>query len=142
MRKIIMSAVIISLLLVMSCRSAASITDETFKQIYSKYKGSLILDGAGKYTVASGDTLSSISRAQYNDGFYYPVIMLASNEVVVDPDKIQPGMVLTIPNLQRNLNDEGAKRAMKGVILDCAKIEDSRKRADVAKGLREQARKL
>jgi len=62
---------------------------------------------------------------------------LASRDVVVDADKIVPGMKLTIPNLQKNLDDPKARAKIKAFLLDVAKIEDSRHRPETAKGLRE-----
>jgi hypothetical protein len=129
---------IIGIILITSCKT----TDSTFKRIYGKYEGTIILDGARKYTVKSGDKLVDIAANFYSDGHYYPVIMLASSDVVLDPDKILPGMVLTIPDLQRNLNDVRAKASIKGVMMDCSVIENNRNRPDTAKGLRELSRSL
>ena len=133
----------ISVLVVMSCKTTGKeSTDDIFRKAYDKYASHLILDEAETYTVQSGDTLSHIANSHYGDGYYYPVIMLASRHVVLDPDKIQPGMELTIPNLEKNLADAKAKEGIKGIILDCAKIEDDRGRADTAKGLRDHANKI
>jgi len=143
MKRVLLALVLISsILLAVSCKSTETVTDDTFKRVYDNYSNRLILDGAQSYTVKSGDTLAHISRTLYSDGFYYPVIMLASKDVVLDPDKIKPGMVLTVPDLQKNLNDAGAKAAMKGVILDCAAIESSRGRKDTADGLAKHASNL
>jgi len=132
----------ICVMTVFSCKSTGKVTDDTFRKIYDKYYGDLILDGAQKYTVKSGDTLAQISNAQYGDGYYYPIIMLASKDTVLDQDKIQPGMTLVVPDLQKNLNDQKAKEAIKGVIVDCSRIENSRGRKDTAKGLLAHAAKL
>jgi len=133
----------ISVLVVVSCKTTGGqVTDETFRKIYDKHWNDLILDGAGTYTVQSGDTLAHIARSEYEDGYYYPLIMLASRDVVLDPDKIAPGMELIIPDLEANLAGEKSRASVKGVIQDCAKIEDDRGRADTAKGLRDHASKL
>jgi len=144
MKKTLIAAVVaISLLLVISCKSTTGeVNDDAFNKIYNKYKSGLILDGAKKYTVKSGDNLVNISRSFYNNGFYYPVIMLASSDVVKDPDKIQVGMELTIPDLQKNLDNQVSKTSIKGVIFDCAGIEDNRDRKETAKGLRDRANNL
>jgi isopentenyl phosphate kinase len=148
MKKAVLSVVLImSVLLVMSCKTTkgtgtTAVNDDTFRRIYDRYWGDLILDGAQKYTVKSGDRLVDISRSLYSNPYYYPVIMLASKDVVVDQDKIQPGMELTIPDLQRNLDNARAKASIKGVIVDCAKVEDDRGRADTARGLREHGNSL
>jgi len=136
---------VVGIMTVFSCKSTAVtgvVTDETFKKIYDKYSGDLILDGAKSYTVKSGDSLSKISTELYGDGYYYPVIMLASKDVVLDQDKIQPDMKLVVPDLKKNMDSPKAKSSIKGVIQDCAKIEDDRGRKDTAKGLRDHAAKL
>ena len=117
-------------------------TEASFKKVYDQYKGDLILEGATTYTVKSGDTLSAISREKYHNGLYFPVIMLASSDVVLDPDQISPGMVLTIPDLQKNLNNEKAKISIKKFLFDIAKIEDGRDRAADAKALRDLSMSL
>ena len=49
------------------------------------------------YTVKSGDTLSKISRQFYGDAGQYQRIFEANRDKLNDPDKIQVGQVLTIP---------------------------------------------
>lgn len=49
------------------------------------------------YTVASGDTLSKISKAQYGDPMKYNTIFEANKPMLEHPDKIYPGQVLRIP---------------------------------------------
>ena len=147
MKKTVLAVLIIALLAV-SCKSGPQInedtpvSDETFRSIYNRYSGDLILEGAETYTVQSGDTLSAIARRVYQDGFYYPLIMLASSSIVLDPDKIMPGMELTIPNLQTNLDSRRARAAIKGVIMDCAQLESNRGREETARGLRNHADSL
>ena len=50
------------------------------------------------YTVKSGDTLSKISRAHYGSPTEYMRIFYANRDKLNDPDKIQPGQQLTIPD--------------------------------------------
>ena len=146
MKKTLIFAIVIISLMASACKStpksAEEVTDETFTRIYNSYVRGLILDGARSYTVKSGDSLASIARAHYPDGHYYPVIMLASNSVISDPYKLQVGMVLTIPDLQANLNDSRAKRSIKGVMLDCAHIDELRGFSDTASGIRAIANSL
>jgi Tfp pilus assembly protein FimV len=101
----------------------------------------LILSGAETYTVVWGDTLSKIARNKYRNGFYYPLIMMASSTVVNDQDKIIPGMRLTIPNLQANLNDSIARASIKKYLLEIASLTE-RKRPRDAAGLRSLANSL
>ena len=49
------------------------------------------------YTVKSGDTLSKISQQFYGDAGQYQRIFEANRDKLNDPDKIQVGQVLTIP---------------------------------------------
>ena len=107
-----------------------------------RYVNGLILDGAGTYTVVRGDTLSRISRRRYNNGFYYPVIFMASRDIVRDQDRIIPGMVLTIPDLQRNLNDPTARENIRASLRESAVIEDQRRRPRTARGLRDLTENL
>ena len=142
-KMVLFAAIIVSIMLVGACKSAPpETTEDSFKRVYDRYYADLILDGAREYTVKGGDTLSAIARTHYNSGLYYPLIMLASKDIVLDPDKIEPGMVLTIPDLQVNLANDKAKASIKSVLLDCANIEDSRDRATTAQGLRDQANGL
>jgi len=101
----------------------------------------LILDGAATYTVVSGDTLSKISKVKYKNSFYYPLIMMASKDIVKDQDFILPGMVLTVPVLQANLNDSRARDSMKKFFLEIAGITD-RKRPEDAAGLRKLVKEM
>lgn len=117
--------------------------DEAFEQIYNEYHDDLILTGAKSYTVVKGDKLADISRREYANGFYFPLIMLASRDLVLDPDKIEPGMTLTIPNLQANLNDANARAYLKKFLVEIAGIYDRRpRRAKDADGLRDLASSL
>lgn len=49
------------------------------------------------YTVASGDTLSAISKAMYGDASDYLRIFEANKPMLTHPDRIYPGQVLIIP---------------------------------------------
>ncbi len=53
-----------------------------------------------KHMVVSGDTLSGIAKKYYDDAGKYMKIYEANKDVICDnPDLIQPGMELVIPNL-------------------------------------------
>jgi nucleoid-associated protein YgaU len=49
------------------------------------------------YTVKSGDNLSKISKQFYGDSNEYMRIFYANRDKLKDPDKIQVGMVLSLP---------------------------------------------
>jgi nucleoid-associated protein YgaU len=101
----------------------------------------IILSGSETYTVVWGDTLTKIARSKYGNGFYYPLILMASSNVVRDQDRIIPGMRLTIPRLQANLDDSRARASMKRFFLETANITE-RKRPRDAAGLRNLANSL
>jgi LysM repeat protein len=146
MKKLVVAlTLILGVMLVVACASkpkpitAAEVDDELDK-IYQKYHGDIILDDASTYTVKSGDTLSHIASNHYQDARYFPLIMLASSDVVKDPDKIQPGMELTLPDLQKNLDDSKSKAKIKSFLVDIANLQDRREGREAdAKVLRELA---
>lgn len=55
-------------------------------------------DVYGVYEVQSGDTLSGIAKKVTNGALSYQKIFEANTDKLSDPDKIQPGQKLTIPN--------------------------------------------
>jgi nucleoid-associated protein YgaU len=52
----------------------------------------------GVYTVKSGDNLSKVAKQVYGDPNRYNDIFNANKDILKDPDKIQPGQQLKIPN--------------------------------------------
>ena len=52
------------------------------------------------YTVKSGDSLSKIAKNHYGNAMKYPVIFEANKPMLKDPNKIYPGQVLRIPELE------------------------------------------
>lgn len=52
------------------------------------------------HTVEKGDWLSKIAEKYYGDAQKYNVIFEANKPMLDDPDKIYPGQVLRIPNLE------------------------------------------
>jgi LysM repeat protein len=114
------------------------------EQVYEEHSGDLILEGAKSYTVVRTDTLSKITRSNYGgrNGYYFPLIMLASQDVVKDPDLIEPGIKLTIPDLQKNLNDPGARQKIKEFLNDIANVYNTKGKAVTRDQLRELAASL
>jgi nucleoid-associated protein YgaU len=51
-----------------------------------------------RYTVQSGDTLSKVAQQFYGSGKEYMKIFEANRNVLSDPNKIQPGQELVIPD--------------------------------------------
>jgi len=151
-------------LFLFSCKSTGSkpkiegeVTQEKVNtalgQIYDNYRSKLDLSGAQEYTVVRGDTLSQITRRFYgnltgvgdagpNNGFYFPVIMLASNSHIVDPDLIEPGMKLTIPDLKKNLDNSGSRKAIKDSLVDVAYVYNRKNHPVEEEGLKRLANSL
>ncbi|GHV91175.1 hypothetical protein AGMMS50268_16780 [Spirochaetia bacterium] len=115
-----------------------------FEEVYQQYSGDIILEGAKNYTVRQGDTLAKITINNYGkvNGYYFPLIMLASRNVVADPDLIEPGMQLTIPDLQRNLNNPGAKAKIKEFLNEIANVYNQKQQILVRDDLRALANTL
>jgi hypothetical protein len=106
----------------------------------------LDMSGATEYTIIPGDFLSEITRRVYShltnvgpagtrNGFYFPVLMLASEGQITDPDLIFPGTKLNIPNLERNLANPDSRRAIKNILAQVAVIYSNRHLPDEADGL-------
>jgi hypothetical protein len=102
-----------------------SVEEQVLTEIYDRYESKIILTGATVYTVVWGDTLSRIARRNYGTGdnpYYFPLIIAASKESteILDPDSIEVGMQLTIPDLQANLNNPAARANLKNLLKDVA----------------------
>lgn len=93
-------------------------------EVYEEYSGDIILEGAKPHRVIWGDTLSKLARRYYGsqNGYYFPLIMLASRSEVYDPDVIIGRTALTVPDLQRNLNDPGARQKLKDYMYEIADV--------------------
>lgn len=55
-------------------------------------------DVFGVYTVKPGDSLSKIAKSAYDDASKYMKIFEANKDQLKDPNLIQPGQKLVIPN--------------------------------------------
>lgn len=55
----------------------------------------------GEYEVKSGDTLSGIAKKVTGGKLTYQQIFEANRDILSDPDKIQPGQKLKIPNFSQ-----------------------------------------
>ena len=56
---------------------------------------------AATYTVKAGDTLSKIAKQTLGDGNAYMEIFNLNRDQLSDPDRIQPGQVLKLPQTAR-----------------------------------------
>jgi nucleoid-associated protein YgaU len=117
---------------------------DTLEEVYDRYEDRLILDGATTYTVKRGDQLSAITIAHwgYENGFFFPIIMMASNDVVADPDLIKPGMQLTVPDLQKNLTDPHARGMIKEFLIAIAGVYQIKEKNDIRDALTNLANSL
>ncbi|MDR0553951.1 MAG: LysM peptidoglycan-binding domain-containing protein [Treponema sp.] len=142
MRKLFLfSIVLLSMFWVVSCKTTPpappppveepEVSDEynsAFSEVYGKYRKYLDLEGAQTYIVQKGDTLVRITTEFYSrdNRWYFPLIMMASYEVVEDPDLLEPGMELTIPDLQRNLASDTAHGMLKQFLLEIADVYENK----------------
>jgi hypothetical protein len=55
--------------------------------------------------------------------------MLASDKVVFNPDVILPGMILTIPDLDKNLANPQARIKIKSLLRETASLYDRKRDA-------------
>jgi len=106
--------------------------------------GALILEGAVNHTTASGDTLAEIAASRYGQAnmYYFPLIRLANANVISDPDVIEPGTNLVVPNLQRNLDNPGARAAIRADMLSIAQQYERQSKPNAAATLRSMANRL
>lgn len=80
--------------------SAIKAVDPTYADVHADLTVDTSLPSpprAQSYTVASGDTLSKISKQFYGDAGKYMKIFEANKDQLSDPDKIKVGQVLQIP---------------------------------------------
>ncbi len=124
-----------------SCKTTNQVQDlsSSFNKVYDNYLDILDLTGAESYTVKEKDTLTSITKSIYgnDNGYYFPLIMLASKNVVQDPEMIRPGMELTIPVLEININNTEKAKALSPYFKDIANVY-KQKRTKAAPDIREK----
>ena len=168
MKKLFIGIVILAALTALSCQttgqtlSGAKIdgevtqrkVDSALDHIYNTYRGKLDMTGSQEYFVQSGDTLSQITRKYYghlnnvgeagvDNGFYFPIVMLASTDShILDPDLIEPRMKLVIIDLQRNLANSSSRKAIKDCLNDVAYIYNRKGRPAEEEGLKKLSNSL
>jgi LysM repeat protein len=104
----------------------------------------LVLDGAANHTVASGDTLSDIAAKRYGGSnmYFFPLIRLANAGTVPDPDVIEVGTNLVIPDLQRNLDSVSANVLVRADMLAIAGQYERQGKPNAAATLRNLALRI
>jgi hypothetical protein len=159
MKKVSIFLLVVAALTCFSCKSAPTASgaviegevtqekvNQALEQIYAAYYGKLDLSGAQSYTVERGDTLSQITRNYYgslsgvgtagpSNGFYFPLLMLASGNTIVDPDLIEPGYKITIPDLKKNLANSGARKAIRDCLKDVSYVYNKKGQPATEQGL-------
>jgi LysM repeat protein len=104
----------------------------------------LILDGAAKHTVVKGDTLADIAATRYgrSNMYFFPLIRLANAGAVSDPDVIEVGTNLVIPDLQRNLDSAPANALIRADMLSIAGQYERQSKPNAAATLRNLATRI
>ena len=69
-----------------------------FSDVTSGESTSAPVSGSRTYTVKSGDSLSKIAKAQYEDASQWKRIYEANRDKISNPDLIHPGQEFTIPD--------------------------------------------
>lgn len=67
--------------------------------------------GARSYTIEKGDTLSGIAQRVYGKASHWQRIFEANRDTIDNPDRIFPGQVITLPELERDGEGQGAPPA-------------------------------
>ena len=166
MKKFLICLLIAGALVGISCKSGPASGGTTIEgevtqdkvnnalsNIYATYRTKLDMTGAQDYTVVRGDTLSQITRKYYGDltgvgeagasnGFYFPVIMMAADSNIVDPDLIEPGMKMKVVDLKRNLANPVSRKAIKDCLTDVAYVYNRKGAASTEEGLKKLANSL
>ena len=164
MKKFLVCLLIAGALISISCKTAPSTpqiegevtqdkVNSALNQIYATYRTKLDMTGAQDYTVVRGDTLSQITRKYYGDltgvgdagasnGFYFPVIMMAADSNIVDPDLIEPGMKMKVVDLKKNLANPVSRKAIKDCLNDVAYVYNKKGAAATEDGLKKLANSL
>jgi hypothetical protein len=127
-------------------KPAADLSDVflAFEEVYSFYKSEFTLENAQMYQVEEGDTMPAIVRRIYGagNGYFFPLIVLASRDVILDPDLLEAGMELRIPDLQENLDDPDTRDALIDLLYDVADVYEKKEAAEVEQNKKELAADL
>ena len=63
--------------------------------------------GARSYTIEKGDTLSAIAQRVYGKAGYWQRIFEANRDTIDNPDRIFPGQVITLPEIEQDGEGKG-----------------------------------
>ena len=107
-------------------------------------RGHVVLDNAQFYTVRRGDCLIFIAKRFYGSekGNYFPFIIAGTEEKIEDPDEIEVGQKLTIPDLKAAVSTEESKNYVKQTFYDVADKYDAKGKSGMAAQLRAIAAEL
>ncbi|MCQ2579749.1 MAG: LysM peptidoglycan-binding domain-containing protein [Treponemataceae bacterium] len=107
-------------------------------------RGHVVLDNAQYYTVRRGDRLILIAKRFYGSekGNYFPFIIAGTEEKIEDPDLIEVGQKLTIPDLKAAVSTEESKNYVKQTFYDVADKYDAKGKPGMAAQLRAIAAEL
>jgi nucleoid-associated protein YgaU len=94
------------------------------------------------YKVASKDGLMSIARQFYGKAgaVFFPLILLASQGVITDPEKIQPGHYIIVPSIEVNRKNRAAAKEIVAFFNKTAAYYDGIGKSGLAKSIRQAAR--
>jgi hypothetical protein len=93
-----------------------------------------------KYSVRNGDTLAEIAGREYRNDYFFPLISAANN--IQNPDVIEPGKDLKLPDLQYVMSSEDLKKEARGEMRRIADLYSGEGKPNAAARLRREADKL
>jgi nucleoid-associated protein YgaU len=93
------------------------------------------------HEVRWGDTLSKLAKQYYGseNGYYFPLIQLASQGKITNPDRIISGDVLIIPDIDRNRKNGANNARVKQFLNEVASYYRQKGDRSTERGLREAA---
>lgn len=123
---------------------SSDLTSGNGKETSNLANGHVILDNAQYYTVRRGDMLILIARRFYGSERenYFPVIIAGTEEKIDDPDLIEPGQKLTIPDIKAALSTEDSKEYVRKTFYEVADKYDQKGKPGMASQLRAIAASL
>jgi phage tail protein X len=119
MKKVVMMGILSSLLVFIT----GTLTAQTPSAPNVSASGiSLNIKAAQTHTVVWGDTLTKIAHRYYGEqgGYCFPLILFANRAIISNPEAIEPGMKLAIPELRLDLMNAAARAELKSYTMEVA----------------------
>jgi len=108
-----------------------------YAEVLSKCSPSINAQKAKVYQVAKGDTLLSIAKKFYGDdkGAYFPLIALASANLMSGSTELSVGHYIIIPDIDTNISASKNKKAVRKYFQDTAARYQKKETSTLAKSI-------